>query len=254
MRRCDRWDYSITSNPHSTEVWDRGLPVPLHHPRVRLPAQRPARRWPPRADRDGPARWACPGPRRSCCTRRPTASTCAGFQPLLDLDELADALGPDTVLLVRAHYFYGRPPGRQRPRRARRLRLPERRGPLLAADVLVTDYSSLMFDYAVLDRPIVVFAPDWDAYCAPAGSPSTCWPSRRARWPPPTADLVDAFRTGESGATRRPRQGTSSGPGSATRRRSPPSGWSGGSSLTPLTLTPLTLTPLARTPISKGST
>src|SRR5690606_1007894 len=34
----------------------------------------------------------------------------------------------------------------------------------LAADVLVTDYSSLMFDYAVLDRPIVIYAPDWEAY------------------------------------------------------------------------------------------
>ena len=34
----------------------------------------------------------------------------------------------------------------------------------LAADVLVTDYSSVMFDYAVLDRPMVVFAPDWDDY------------------------------------------------------------------------------------------
>jgi hypothetical protein len=28
----------------------------------------------------------------------------------------------------------------------------------LAADVLVTDYSSVMFDYAVLDRPIVIHA------------------------------------------------------------------------------------------------
>ena len=34
----------------------------------------------------------------------------------------------------------------------------------LAADVLVTDYSSLMFDYAVLDRPIVIHAPDWEVY------------------------------------------------------------------------------------------
>ena len=34
----------------------------------------------------------------------------------------------------------------------------------LAADVLVTDYSSIMFDYAVLDRPIVIHAPDWDVY------------------------------------------------------------------------------------------
>ena len=30
--------------------------------------------------------------------------------------------------------------------------------------MLVTDYSSVMFDYAVLDRPIVIYASDWDEY------------------------------------------------------------------------------------------
>jgi hypothetical protein len=30
--------------------------------------------------------------------------------------------------------------------------------------VLLTDYSSIMFDYANLDRPIVVYANDWDTY------------------------------------------------------------------------------------------
>ncbi len=34
----------------------------------------------------------------------------------------------------------------------------------LAADALITDYSSIMFDYANLDRPIVVYADDWDVY------------------------------------------------------------------------------------------
>jgi len=40
----------------------------------------------------------------------------------------------------------------------------------LAADALVTDYSSIMFDYAVLDRPIVIHAPDWDVYRARRGT------------------------------------------------------------------------------------
>ena len=40
----------------------------------------------------------------------------------------------------------------------------------MAADVLVTDYSSLMFDYAVLDRPIVIHAPDWEVYRAMRGT------------------------------------------------------------------------------------
>src|SRR5690606_32547141 len=41
---------------------------------------------------------------------------------------------------------------------------PEVQDVLLAADVLVTDYSALMFDYALLDRPIVIHADDWDAF------------------------------------------------------------------------------------------
>ena len=30
--------------------------------------------------------------------------------------------------------------------------------------MLVTDYSSVSFDYGVLDRPIIIHAPDWDEY------------------------------------------------------------------------------------------
>jgi CDP-glycerol glycerophosphotransferase (TagB/SpsB family) len=36
--------------------------------------------------------------------------------------------------------------------------------------VLVTDYSSIMFDYAVLDRPILIHAPDWEVYRAIRGT------------------------------------------------------------------------------------
>src|SRR5262249_9205486 len=35
----------------------------------------------------------------------------------------------------------------------------------IASDALLTDYSSIMFDYALLDgRPIVILANDWDTY------------------------------------------------------------------------------------------
>ncbi|MFD3456283.1 CDP-glycerol glycerophosphotransferase family protein [Streptomyces sp. NPDC058691] len=39
----------------------------------------------------------------------------------------------------------------------------------LAADALVTDYSSIMFAYALLDRPIVVHADNWPVYQASRG-------------------------------------------------------------------------------------
>ena len=51
----------------------------------------------------------------------------------------------------------------------------------LAADCLLTDYSSVMFDYAVLDRPIVVHAPDWDVYRTLRGTYSTSSPILPAR-------------------------------------------------------------------------
>ncbi len=35
---------------------------------------------------------------------------------------------------------------------------------LAAADVLVTDYSSSMFDFAITGRPMVFFTPDLDRY------------------------------------------------------------------------------------------
>lgn len=40
---------------------------------------------------------------------------------------------------------------------------------LVCADVLITDYSSIFFEYLLLDRPIVFFAPDYEAYARDRG-------------------------------------------------------------------------------------
>jgi CDP-glycerol glycerophosphotransferase (TagB/SpsB family) len=44
------------------------------------------------------------------------------------------------------------------------VRIPDVNALLPAIDVLITDYSSLMFDYACLKRPIILMAPDLDEY------------------------------------------------------------------------------------------
>ncbi len=81
----------------------------------------------------------------------------------LDLDALVRLAGEEYEILVRLH-----------PVVRGKVRLPwgvhetgagfEMDDLLAAADVLVTDYSSVMFDYSVLGRPMVFYVPDLDHY------------------------------------------------------------------------------------------
>ncbi|MCZ9345401.1 CDP-glycerol glycerophosphotransferase family protein, partial [Streptomyces sp. TRM76130] len=83
----------------------------------------------------------------------------------LDPAAFCEAAGENVVVLLRAHYFYDRREafgggGRIIDVTAHR----SAEDVCLAADALVTDYSSIMFDYANLDRPIVIHADDWEVY------------------------------------------------------------------------------------------
>jgi CDP-glycerol glycerophosphotransferase len=83
----------------------------------------------------------------------------------LDLDAFTGALGDDHVLLLRLHYMLT---GRYAAAGHDAIRdvsfHPEVAELYLAADVLVTDYSSTMFDFAVTGRPILLHTPDLDDY------------------------------------------------------------------------------------------
>jgi CDP-glycerol glycerophosphotransferase len=87
------------------------------------------------------------------------------FELPFDVEEFAERFGDRMTLLVRCHYLN------------RVVLPPSVRGRVIdvsgvqdvtplyqLADALVTDYSSLMFDYALLDRPMLFFAYDWEEY------------------------------------------------------------------------------------------
>ncbi|ROO90188.1 CDP-glycerol glycerophosphotransferase (TagB/SpsB family) [Actinocorallia herbida] len=84
----------------------------------------------------------------------------------LDVADARRALDGDHVLLVRAHRNARKGGGWPRPDGFVRdvTAYPDMADLLLAADVLVTDYSSTMIDFAGTGRPVVVFAPDLDHY------------------------------------------------------------------------------------------
>ncbi|MEU7057774.1 bifunctional glycosyltransferase family 2 protein/CDP-glycerol:glycerophosphate glycerophosphotransferase [Streptomyces sp. NPDC046197] len=87
------------------------------------------------------------------------------FEFPFDVEDFAARFGDQYTLLVRAHYLnrLTLPPsvaGRVINVSAE----PDITPLLLLADGLITDYSSVMFDYALLHRPIVFYAYDWEEY------------------------------------------------------------------------------------------
>jgi CDP-glycerol glycerophosphotransferase len=192
-----KWDFSVTANRHTTLLWDRQFPIKGETLETGYP----------RNDRlalataeDVAAARAELGiqPGERVVVYAPTHREWhATFTPVLDVEALAEALGPETRILLRGHYFYGSigfPP--KHPQVTDVSSFPTVETLYLAADVLITDFSSLMFDYAVLDKPLVIFAPDWEIYKAVRGVTfdlSVQHPGVFARG---FDELVAAFRTG----------------------------------------------------------
>ena len=86
------------------------------------------------------------------------------FTLQVDLDQMHAKL-PGHLLLVRTHYLQRL----QLPAAAHTVardvsHLPDITPLMVAADILVTDYSSVMFDFANTGRPMVFFAYDYDDY------------------------------------------------------------------------------------------
>jgi CDP-glycerol glycerophosphotransferase len=173
LRRSDRWDYLLSANPLTTEVWSRVFPCRYEMLEYGYP----------RNDRyftvtgskaDGEvarlrAEFGIPAG-KTAILYAPTHRDYMGrFEPMFDIGRFARELGDDYVLLLRAHYFYtlqdlARTQGWPEGRVFDVSRHPTIEDLCLASDVLLTDYSSIMFDYANLDRPIVIYANDWDTY------------------------------------------------------------------------------------------
>lgn len=83
----------------------------------------------------------------------------------LDLPEMASQLGDGYVILLRGHSRTLRTGGNVRvPGVIDVTSYPHVTDLFLAADAMITDYSSVMFDYSVTGRPMVFFVPDLAQY------------------------------------------------------------------------------------------
>ncbi|MFH8485374.1 bifunctional glycosyltransferase/CDP-glycerol:glycerophosphate glycerophosphotransferase [Streptomyces longisporoflavus] len=196
LRNADKWDYVLSSNRHSTLVWERVFPASF----TTLEYGYPRNDIYQRASSADVARL-----RESIGIPRGTvailyAPTHRDYRHTqlrsLDLERLLHHLGPRFVVLTRAHHSYGAPLAPSSGRLIDVSGHPSVESLCLASDALVTDYSSLMFDYVNLDRPVVLHAEDWQAYEAARG---TYFDVRE--FPPGAVardqdELIDIFVTG----------------------------------------------------------
>ncbi|MEU0370528.1 bifunctional glycosyltransferase family 2 protein/CDP-glycerol:glycerophosphate glycerophosphotransferase [Streptomyces sp. NPDC006283] len=169
LRRVDRWDLSLSSNPHSTECWASAYPSAVRHLETGYPRNDVLVGADPERIRAVREELSIRPGQRAILYAPTFRDYERTFTCRLDLERVAEALGKDTVLLVRAHYFHDDSGLAMHPGIIDVSGHPSAEELYLAADALVTDYSSAMFDYANLDRPVVVHAPDWETYRAVRG-------------------------------------------------------------------------------------
>jgi CDP-glycerol glycerophosphotransferase len=195
-RNIAKWDYSVTANRHTTLLWDRQFPITGTTLETGYPRNDRLARATPADVAAARAELGLEPGERAVLYAPTHREWHAEFTPPLDVDKLAEDLGPDTRILLRGHYFYGAvgfPP--RHPRVLDVSSFPTVETLYLAADVLVTDYSSAMFDYAVLDRPLVVFAPDWAVYQTVRGVTFDLAAEPPGVFARSYPELVEAFRT-----------------------------------------------------------
>jgi CDP-glycerol glycerophosphotransferase len=204
LRRAARWDYSISQNVFSTLVWERTYPTRYESLEIGYPRNDVlANATEEDVERARNELGLEPGT-RSILFAPTHREYQADYQPTVDIGDLAEELGPEFTILLRLHYFYGeRTPPTAGSGAARILDVtthPSIEELCLAADCLLTDYSSLMFDYAVLDRPLVIHAPDWEEYRTLRGTYFDLLAEPPGVVTTNQEELVGAFRSGAAWA------------------------------------------------------
>lgn len=93
------------------------------------------------------------------------------IKPPIHFDVWKHELGDEYIVLFRAHHQTTKVLGVQYDEFVRDANsYPAVNDLMIAADILITDYSAIAFDYSILCRPIFCYAYDYDTYLAERGT------------------------------------------------------------------------------------
>ena len=166
IERCKRWDYLILSSDRVADItkkcfmFDKEF-LRTGYPRIdeifRLNTPKTASKV--RKDLKIPEN-------KKVILYAPTWRFKNKFDLMLDLEKMKEKLGEEYVLLLRPHHLSAK--GLKRELLNDFVIDVTGYGSIeklyIIADVLITDYSSVMFDYAVLNKPMIFFTYDLDLY------------------------------------------------------------------------------------------
>ncbi len=169
-----RWDALISPSPEFERTFVRANGYTGELLRTGLPRNDALVRWNDPAQRDRAAdtreRLQIPDGRK-VLLYAPTfrdGARGSGDSVRVDLAELVGApgrLGEEWTIVVRPHYYDRFTVPRELGHAVRDGReFTDLNDLMLASDALLTDYSSVMFDYANLGRPILLYADDYEEY------------------------------------------------------------------------------------------
>jgi CDP-glycerol glycerophosphotransferase len=189
--RVENWQYVVAPGPFATPILRRAFPVDGHVLETGLPrtdllvspdrdrrAEEIRRRLglvgkrivlyaPTYRDNLAYGTGARPLQLRDVSVFRTDVAARGGYRlgPLADLPALRDALGENDVILFRKHRdVLDALPALAAEAVVDVSDYPDATELLLVADVLVTDYSSALFDFAATGKPMVFFTPDLETY------------------------------------------------------------------------------------------
>lgn len=170
LREAQRWDFLVSPSPFCTQIFRRafdydGQVLEIGRPSNDLLVRADA----PRRRVEVRARLGIPDDHTVLLyapTWRDNAWKGGTWERVVHLDGAAvTAARPDVTVLVRGHANTAtrpRVPGSEQVIDV--TSYPDIARLYLAADVLVTDYSAAMFDFALTDRPMIFLAPDLGHY------------------------------------------------------------------------------------------
>ena len=166
QKRCSRWDYVLSTNTYSNKIWRRDYPygykiLETGYPRNDVFFRDES------SIRDKLFKELSIPRGKIVILYAPTfRDDCDDNSFKLDLMELKNAVSDSHIILLRSHYL------RDKFNNDFRLNgfvydvsdYPEANELACISDILITDYSSIMFDYANKKKPIILFGYDYDKY------------------------------------------------------------------------------------------